>query len=164
MSAGQLPSDPNFWDSNSRKIIFGVGGGAVGGSQIYHQHKENKHNDKMLAYERNRGLNNGTLNPYQYIMRATEDGIRPRQMKDELHAWGKKWKGTNFADPEAFNVSETWKLCDEDPARFFPVRQKEFVSWTEKMRDRILNFSLLMAALTQLQQPQLRQQDKKTKM
>ena len=44
MSAGQLP---NFWDSNSREIIFGVGGGAVGGSQIYHQH-----NEKILEFER----------------------------------------------------------------------------------------------------------------
>ena len=63
-------------------------------------------------------------------MRATEDGIRPRQMKDELHAWGKKWKGTNFAD----NVSEAWKLCDEDPARFF--RQTERVCKLDRKNER----------------------------
>ena len=42
MSAGQISSDPNFWDSNSQKIIFGVGSAVVGGSQVYHNQKEKR--------------------------------------------------------------------------------------------------------------------------
>jgi hypothetical protein len=86
MSAGQTPSDPNFWDSNSRRIIFGVGGGAVGSSTIRHNHRESQYKQKMLAYERTKSLNEGTLNPHQYVMRAADDGIPTRLMKQELIA------------------------------------------------------------------------------
>ena len=125
MSAGQIPSDPNFWDSNNRKIVFGVGSAVVGGSQVYHNQKENRYKDKMLAYERAKGLYKGILNPYQYVMRATDDGISPREMKEELNAWGEKWKGTDFANPEAFDVTETWRPHEEFGAKFF--RQKDRV-------------------------------------
>lgn len=125
MSAGQISSDPNFWDSNNRKIIFGIGGSAVGGSTIYHQYQENQFKKNLLAYERAKELYKGTLNPYQYVMRATDDGISPRQMKEELNAWGEKWKGTDFANPEAFEVTETWRPREELGAKFF--RQKDRV-------------------------------------
>lgn len=132
MSAGQISSDPNFWDSNHRKIVFGVGSAVVGGSQVYHNQKENQYKDKMLAYKRVEGLNKGTLNPYQYVIRAADDGIPTHQMKEELNAWGEKWKGTDFANPEAFEVTETWRPREELNAKFF--RQKDRVCKLNKVR------------------------------
>ena len=126
MSAGQISSNPNFWDSNSRKIIFVVGSAVVGGSQVYHNQKENQYKDKMLAYKRVQGLTKGTLNPYQYVMRAADDGIPTHQMKEELNAWGKKWKGTNFANPGAFNVTETWRPREELGAKLLGQKERVF--------------------------------------
>ena len=132
MSAGQMSSDPNFWDSNNRKIVFGVGSAIVGGSQVYHNNQENQFKKNLLAYKRVKGLNSGTINPYQYIQRAAEDGIPTRQMKEELNAWGEKWKGTDFSDPEAFNVTETWRLREETGTRL--LGQKDRVCKLNEVR------------------------------
>ena len=127
-----MSSDPSFWDSNNRKIVFGVGSAIVGGSQVYHNNQENQFKRSLLAYKRVKGLNSGTLNPYQYIQRATEDGICPRQMKEELNAWGEKWKGTDFANPEAFNVTETWRPREETGAKL--LGQKDRVCKLNEVR------------------------------
>jgi len=124
MSAGQTPSDAHFWDSTDRKIIFSIGGGVLGGSQMHHHHQENQYRKKMLSLERVKGLNDGSLNPSPFIMRASEDGIRTSQMKQELVAWGDKWKGTDFANPEAFSVTEEWNISQEPTRKFLRLKDR----------------------------------------
>ena len=124
MSAGQMPSGPSFWDSNNRKIIFGVGGSVVGGSQVRHNQQETRHQKWMRSFELNKGLNERSLNPQQYILRASDDGLSIHQIKLELVAWGRIWKGTTFPDPEAFSVAEEWHIRQEPAGKFLRLKER----------------------------------------
>jgi hypothetical protein len=124
MSAGQPSSDPNFWDRSGTKAICIGGSGAVGGSQMHHNHQENKHKKIMRGLERVEKLNNRSITPKQYVKYASQDNVPTDEITEELVEWGDKWKGTDFSDPEAFSINEKWITSRNLARRFMRLKDR----------------------------------------
>ena len=103
-----MPSGPSFWDKTGGKSILVGGSSIYGGYALYRNHKENMYQRNMLRFERGKGLKEGWINPEQYVLHAREHGLSVDEMKQELVGWGGESKGTNYADPEAFSLTEKW--------------------------------------------------------
>ena len=112
------PSGSNFWENPGTKAICIGGSGAVGGSQIHHNHQENQHKRIIRGLEMVEKLNNRSITPKQYVKYASQDNVPTDEITEELVGWGEKWKGTDFSDPEAFSVNEKW-IASRNPSRRF---------------------------------------------
>lgn len=104
MSAGQMPSGPNFWDSNGGRSILVGGTGAYGVSQILHNERQNHHLRVHRSTERVVKLTEGKLNPAQYVLEASRDNAPSSFIKQDLLSWAGNWNDTDFSKPELFDV------------------------------------------------------------
>jgi hypothetical protein len=117
-------SGSNFWENPGTKAICIGGSGAVGGSQMHHNHQENKHKKIMRGLEMVEKLNNRSITPKQYVKYASQDNVPTDEITEELVGWGEKWKGTDFADPEAFSVTEKWITSENAGRRLMGLRDR----------------------------------------
>ena len=102
MSAAETPSGPHFWDTTGGKTVLGAATSIVSSSTIHRNQQASNHERQMRSSERIKHLNDGSLNPAQYVLSASRDNVPSRDIKKDLVSWGDKWRGTDFANPEAF--------------------------------------------------------------
>ena len=103
-----MPSGSNFWESNRGKGFIIGGTGFCGGSQALRNMQETRHQRMMRSSERVTRLTEGKMNPAQYVLDTSRDDVPSSLIKQDLVAWGKTWKGTNFSKPEVFDVTDEW--------------------------------------------------------
>ena len=124
MSAGQMPSGPNFWDSNrGRDVIIG-GTGVYGTSQMIRNERENHHQRVQRSTERVIKLTEGKLNPAQYVLEASRDNVPRSFVTEDLSTSAGSWDGIDFSNPKAFSVTDEWKPSHNPVKNFLGLQDK----------------------------------------
>ena len=118
MSAGQVPSGPNFWDSNAGKGVIYGGTGIYGVSQMVYNERQNHHQRVQRSLERVTKLTVGKLNPAQYVLEASRDNVPSSFIKQDLLSWAGDWNDTDFSKPELFDV------IDQPPTSIWRSRER----------------------------------------
>ena len=125
MSAGQVPSNPGGGQFPGGDHILPFVGGVYGGTTAYTQLKTT-HNDRLeRAMKRGNGLNDGSINPRQYVMYCSQDHLRPKEIKQGLLAWGGKSEGCDYSNSQNFDVKKEYHSSDNPLKNFMRFKYRE---------------------------------------
>lgn len=87
--------------------VAGVGAAVLGEKQI-RSAQTNQHTAKAKRLLRHqKALTANKITPLQFLTLEARDGARPKQIEEELRAWGGKWQGVDFGNSSQFSVVET---------------------------------------------------------
>lgn len=100
----KLPSGSNFGEGPFWKIGGAIGGAAYGAQTMDNMVKKNHHFKLNRSSERITRLTLGERNPPQFVLDCSRDNVSSFETKEDLVAWGETWRGTDYSNPDAFDV------------------------------------------------------------
>ena len=102
----KLPSGENPFRNIGGALtgLTGLGGTVYGAQTIDKVVKKNHHFKLKRSSERITRLTIGERNPAQFVLDCSRDHVSSFEIKEELVAWNGTWKGTDFSNPDAFDV------------------------------------------------------------